>query len=41
MRIAGDDLDPGTALLTGKMDMEGDLALAPRLGEMFGQDPAL
>ena len=38
-RIAGDDLDPGKALLTGRMDMEGDLAIAPRLGEMFGQDP--
>ena len=40
-RLAGQDLDPGAALLTGKMDLEGDFTIAPRLGEMFGQDPAL
>ena len=37
VRLAGGDLDPGKALLTGRMDMEGDLAIAARLGEMFGQ----
>jgi alkanesulfonate monooxygenase SsuD/methylene tetrahydromethanopterin reductase-like flavin-dependent oxidoreductase (luciferase family) len=37
VRLAGRDLDPGKALLTGRMDIEGDLALAARLGEMFGQ----
>ncbi len=37
VRIAGGDLDPGKALLTGRMDLEGDFALAARLGEMFGQ----
>jgi alkanesulfonate monooxygenase SsuD/methylene tetrahydromethanopterin reductase-like flavin-dependent oxidoreductase (luciferase family)/putative sterol carrier protein len=41
VRIAGGDLDPGKALLTGRMDMEGDLAIAARLGEMFGQPAAI
>jgi alkanesulfonate monooxygenase SsuD/methylene tetrahydromethanopterin reductase-like flavin-dependent oxidoreductase (luciferase family) len=41
VRMAGRDLDPGKALLTGRMDLEGDLALAARLGEMFGQPPAI
>lgn len=37
VRLAGRDLDPGTALLTGRMDLEGDFSLAARLGGMFGQ----
>jgi putative sterol carrier protein len=41
VRIAGGDLDPGKALLTGRMDLEGDLAIAARLGEMFGQPSAI
>ncbi|MGZ6709690.1 MAG: LLM class flavin-dependent oxidoreductase, partial [Solirubrobacteraceae bacterium] len=41
VRMAGGDLDPGKALLTGRMDMEGDLAIAARLGEMFGQPAAI
>jgi alkanesulfonate monooxygenase SsuD/methylene tetrahydromethanopterin reductase-like flavin-dependent oxidoreductase (luciferase family)/putative sterol carrier protein len=41
VRMAGRDLDPGKALLTGRMDLEGDIALAARLGEMFGQPPAI
>jgi alkanesulfonate monooxygenase SsuD/methylene tetrahydromethanopterin reductase-like flavin-dependent oxidoreductase (luciferase family) len=41
VRLAGRDLDPGKALLTGRMDIAGDLALAARLGEMFGQPPAI
>jgi alkanesulfonate monooxygenase SsuD/methylene tetrahydromethanopterin reductase-like flavin-dependent oxidoreductase (luciferase family)/putative sterol carrier protein len=41
VRLAGGDLDPGKALLTGRMDMEGDLAVAARLGEMFGQSAAI
>ncbi|HEV2813573.1 MAG TPA: LLM class flavin-dependent oxidoreductase [Solirubrobacteraceae bacterium] len=40
-RVAGNDLDPGAALLTGRMDLEGDFAIAQRLGEMFGKDPAV
>ena len=41
VRMAGRDLDPGKALLTGRMDLEGDVGLAARLGEMFGQPPAI
>jgi alkanesulfonate monooxygenase SsuD/methylene tetrahydromethanopterin reductase-like flavin-dependent oxidoreductase (luciferase family) len=41
VRIAGRDLDPGKALLTGRLDLEGDLAVAARLGEMFGQPSAI
>jgi hypothetical protein len=39
--MAGRDLDPGKALLSGRLDLEGDFALAARLGEMFGQPPAI
>jgi putative sterol carrier protein len=35
-RLAGGELDPVKALLTGRLDLEGDFALATRLGEMFG-----
>jgi putative sterol carrier protein len=38
LRLAGGDLHPAKALLTGKLDFEGDLTIAPKLGEMFGQD---
>jgi alkanesulfonate monooxygenase SsuD/methylene tetrahydromethanopterin reductase-like flavin-dependent oxidoreductase (luciferase family)/putative sterol carrier protein len=41
VRMAGGDLEPGRALLTGRMDLEGDLAIAARLGEMFGQAAAI
>ena len=41
VRMAGQDLEPAAALLTGRMDLDGDRALALRLGEMFGQDAAL
>jgi alkanesulfonate monooxygenase SsuD/methylene tetrahydromethanopterin reductase-like flavin-dependent oxidoreductase (luciferase family)/putative sterol carrier protein len=41
VRMAGGDLDPGKALLTGRMDLEGDLAIAARLGEMFGRPAAI
>jgi putative sterol carrier protein len=37
VRLAGRDLDAGAALLTGRMDLEGDFSLAARLGAMFGQ----
>jgi alkanesulfonate monooxygenase SsuD/methylene tetrahydromethanopterin reductase-like flavin-dependent oxidoreductase (luciferase family)/putative sterol carrier protein len=39
VRIAGSDLDPVKAVLTGRMELAGDFALAMRLGEMFGQPP--
>jgi alkanesulfonate monooxygenase SsuD/methylene tetrahydromethanopterin reductase-like flavin-dependent oxidoreductase (luciferase family)/putative sterol carrier protein len=41
VRMAARDLDPGKALLTGRLDLEGDFGLAARLGEMFGQPAAL
>jgi putative sterol carrier protein len=40
VRLAGQDLDPVKALLTGRLDLEGDFAIAARLGEMFGQPSA-
>jgi alkanesulfonate monooxygenase SsuD/methylene tetrahydromethanopterin reductase-like flavin-dependent oxidoreductase (luciferase family) len=41
VRVAARDLDPGKALLTGRLDLEGDFGLAARLGEMFGQPAAM
>jgi SCP-2 sterol transfer family protein len=35
-RLAAGVLDPGTALLTGRLDVHGPFAVAARLGEMFG-----
>jgi len=40
IRLAGQDLNPAVALLSGRMDLEGDFAVAVRLGEMFGQPSA-
>ena len=37
VRIAGRDLEPVKALLSGRMDLQGDFALAMRLAQMFGQ----
>lgn len=39
VRIAGSDLDPVKAVLTGRLELAGDFAVAMRLGEMFGQPP--
>jgi len=36
-RLAAGELDPGKALLTGRLDLEGELVLALRLGAMFGR----
>jgi putative sterol carrier protein len=41
IRMAGRDLDPVKALLSGRMDLEGDFALAMRLAAMFGQPSPL
>ena len=41
LRMAAQELDAGKALLTGRLDLEGDFSLAQRLGEMFGQPTAL
>src|SRR3712207_9552667 len=38
LRMAGNDLDPAKALLTGRIDFRGDLTIAPKLGEMFGRE---
>ena len=40
VRIAGRDLNPAAALLTGRLQIEGDMLVATRLGEMFGEPPA-
>lgn len=37
VRIATGELAPAKALLTGRIDIKGDLVVAARLGEMFGQ----
>jgi hypothetical protein len=37
VRMAARDLDPGKALMTGRLVLEGDFALATQLGEMFGE----
>jgi hypothetical protein len=41
IRVAAGDLDPTKALLSGRMDLEGDFAIALRLAAMFGQPSAL
>ncbi len=41
VRAAAGDLDAGEALLTGRLDLEGDAAVAMRLGAMFGTDSGL
>jgi putative sterol carrier protein len=40
IRIAGRDLDPVKAVLTGRMELAGDFSVAMKLGEMFGQPSA-
>jgi putative sterol carrier protein len=39
VRIAAGEVDPARAMLEGKLVIEGDFAVAGRLGEMFGADP--
>jgi putative sterol carrier protein len=41
VRLAGRDLDPVKAVLTGRLELAGDFAVAMRLGEMFGQPSPL
>jgi alkanesulfonate monooxygenase SsuD/methylene tetrahydromethanopterin reductase-like flavin-dependent oxidoreductase (luciferase family)/putative sterol carrier protein len=36
-RLVGRDLDPGRALLDGKLKVEGDFNVLAKLGEMFGE----
>ena len=39
--VAARDLDPAKALLSGRLDLEGDFAVAMRLAAMFGQPSPL
>jgi hypothetical protein len=41
IRVAVRDLDPAKALLSGRLDLEGDFAVAMRLAAMFGQPSPL
>jgi putative sterol carrier protein len=41
VRVAAGDLDPAKALLSGRMDLEGDFGVAMRLAAMFGQPSPL
>jgi len=40
LRIAARELDPGKALLSGRLDVAGDFEVVTRLGEMFGEPSA-
>jgi putative sterol carrier protein len=40
VRIAGRDLNPVHAVMTGRMELAGDIGVALKLGEMFGQPSA-
>jgi len=40
-RVAAGELNPAKALLSGRMDLEGDFAVAMRLAAMFGQPSPL
>ena len=41
LRVAAGELDPVKALLSGRLDLAGDFAVAMRLAAMFGQDSPL
>lgn len=41
VRLAAGELEPARAVFTGRLELEGDLDLAPRLGELFGREAAL
>ena len=38
-RLIAEEADPQELLFTGRFDVEGDLALATRVPEMFGAAP--
>ncbi len=40
LRIAARDLDPGKALLSGQLTLDGDFEVAAKLSEMFGEPSA-
>jgi alkanesulfonate monooxygenase SsuD/methylene tetrahydromethanopterin reductase-like flavin-dependent oxidoreductase (luciferase family)/putative sterol carrier protein len=37
VRMAAHELEPGRALMEGRVQLEGDLGVAARIGEMFGE----
>lgn len=37
LRVAARELDPGKALMTGRLRLDGDFTVATKLGEMFGE----
>ncbi|MGI8593375.1 MAG: LLM class flavin-dependent oxidoreductase [Solirubrobacteraceae bacterium] len=37
LRVAARELDPGKALMTGRLRLDGDFIVATKLGEMFGE----
>ena len=39
LRVAAGELNGGLALMEGKIKLKGDLDVAARLGEMFGDQP--
>ena len=39
IRVAAGELNGGLALMEGKIKLKGDLDVAARLGEMFGDQP--
>jgi alkanesulfonate monooxygenase SsuD/methylene tetrahydromethanopterin reductase-like flavin-dependent oxidoreductase (luciferase family) len=41
LRLAARELDPAKALLAGRLDLTGDVGVAARLGDMFGQPTPL
>jgi hypothetical protein len=41
LRVAAGELDPAKALLSGRLDLAGDFAVAMRLASMFGQPSPL
>lgn len=38
VRLAAGELEPARAVFTGRLELEGDLDVAPRLGELFGRE---
>ena len=36
-RLAARELDPGKAMMSGRLELEGDFQVAAKLGEMFGE----
>ncbi|MGZ4104982.1 MAG: SCP2 sterol-binding domain-containing protein [Actinomycetota bacterium] len=39
LRVAAGEMNGGLAMMEGKIKLKGDLGVAARLGEMFGDQP--